>query len=353
MTNGITIGSTKYPCVSEKQLETSQKQYTTEELELLWDKAFAKRGSSYHSLSKNFYENIDAQMQNVDDFNGIYKDFLPNIIQDADETNDKQDGLIGSFKQGTIGDCYFLALLQTIASTENKDFLKNTIINNGDGTYTVKFKGIGNQNLWDIPAEQIEKFKNEGITITEKELENGLLTDLNEKVLIDKTTSSPLSTCTGDKDVRILEFAFNKYLYSGKSKISIIGGDWGGICNGLPHATYFRGKTKGKTDIAYKLLTGKETTSINLETLNKEEVFKNLDSLYKKSLTVGTKHNLSNISTNLKSKDIVGSHMYSVHEINTQKKEVTLINPYDNTQKVTITYNEFHQCFREINVLDK
>ena len=45
--------------------------------------------------------------------------------------------------------------------------------------------------------------------------------------------------------------------------------------------------------------------------------------------------------------------MYSVYEINSQKKEVTLINPHDNTQKITITYNEFHQCFRELDEFDK
>lgn len=323
-----------------------------QDLQLLWDKAYANRGNSYHSLSQNFYEQICQQMQNVDDFYTIYKDFLPDIIQDADETNDKQDGIIGTFKQGGTGDCYFLALLQSIASKEDKDFLKDTIINNGDGSYTVKFKGVGIKNLWDVEPEQIEKFKKEGITVTEKELEKAHLTDLKGNRLIDKTTESFLSASTGDKDVRILEFAFNKYLYSGKSKISILGSDWGGVCNALPYHTYFRGKTKGKTNVAYKLLTGKETTSIDLEILNKEEVFKKLDSVHNKLLTAGTKPNLFNISPSLKNKKISGPHAYSVCDINPHKKEVALINPWDNAKKVTITYDEFYECFIEIEILE-
>ena len=40
--------------------------------------------------------------------------------------------------QGEFGDCYFISSLGTIASS-NPAAIENMIINNGDGTYTVRF----------------------------------------------------------------------------------------------------------------------------------------------------------------------------------------------------------------------
>ena len=328
---------------------TPKPQAQLTELERQWYSAFARRGNSYHSISKETYEQIHNQMNSISDLTTIYKDFLSDIIQDADETNDKQDGVIGSFKQGETGDCYFLSLLETISRSSNKNIIKDTITNNGDGTYTVRFRGINTPNLWDIPSEQIEKFKKEGIVVTEKELTEAKLTDLDGNVLIDRTTNSPLFASTGDKDVRILEFAFNKYLYSGRSKLSILGSDWGGVCNSAP--TSFQGKTKGKEHVAYRLLVGNDTNKVNLEQLSRESVFNLLNNFSGKSLLCGTKPDLSDISKKLKDKDIVGKHSYSLYSINPQTKEVTLINPQDSSRKVTITYDEFYQCFSEIMIL--
>ncbi len=45
-------------------------------------------------------------------------------------------------KQGMLGDCYFIAAVSAIAD-ENADTIRNMFVDNGDGTYTVRFYGAG------------------------------------------------------------------------------------------------------------------------------------------------------------------------------------------------------------------
>lgn len=62
-----------------------------------------------------------------------------------DTTDLQQDGKIGSFRQGTRSDCSLLASLMNLSSDpENAQVLSDSLENNGDGTYTVTFKGEEN-----------------------------------------------------------------------------------------------------------------------------------------------------------------------------------------------------------------
>lgn len=54
--------------------------------------------------------------------------------------------------QGQIGSCYFLAVLSSIAKT-NPDFLKQTIVELGDGTYAVQFKKAGSNVYVRVDAD--------------------------------------------------------------------------------------------------------------------------------------------------------------------------------------------------------
>jgi len=89
------------------------------------------------------------------------------------------DGQIGSFEQGSNGSCTVLATAISLNQTEEgRKILKETITDNGDGTYDVKFKGDRT---------------NPSIRVTEEELiaNNGGVTQ--------------------DKDIAILELAARKY----------------------------------------------------------------------------------------------------------------------------------------------
>lgn len=87
------------------------------------------------------------------------------------------------FDQGLVGDCGFLASIAAIKrSPKGLEILNNTIKDNGDGTYTVKFKGA-----------------DEGYTVTALEI------------------LSKGDYANGDLDVRILEIAAEKHYFTGIS----------------------------------------------------------------------------------------------------------------------------------------
>lgn len=173
---------------------------------------------------------------------------------DADPTNSKQDGIIGSYSQGHVGDCWFLSTLDNLAeSAEGKQIIKETIKNNGNGTFSVKFKGA------DAP-----------LTVSESELKQGTININGESFQIS----------SGDKDVRILEIAANKQMVKHPEK-------------------YGKGRTinGGLTNEAWELLTGKkDSKAVNSD--NKDEAY------YKDVINVNAVNTKAIASNNLIIKEI-------------------------------------------------
>lgn len=90
---------------------------------------------------------------------------------------------IESSKQGKLGDCWLLAGLNSLSFSESgKKIIKDAIENNGDGTYTVSFKGISD---------------NCKCTIKDEALDNARKSELYS---------------TGDDDVLLLEIATEAFL---------------------------------------------------------------------------------------------------------------------------------------------
>ena len=99
-----------------------------------------------------------------------------------------QDGKIGFFKQGKLGDCWFLSQLMMYASTQDgENNIRKRIKTNKDGSYTVTLQH---------PNRRYQN-KEEKYTITKKDLE-------------DRNKTKEISS--GDVDVQILEMAFELYL---------------------------------------------------------------------------------------------------------------------------------------------
>ena len=83
---------------------------------------------------------LDALEEDIDEENGMV-----NINRQFDERVQQQ---------GT-GDCYLLATLKSLSeSPQGQEIIKNTIQDNNDGTYTVKFPGI--ERSYTFNSDQIE-----------------------------------------------------------------------------------------------------------------------------------------------------------------------------------------------------
>lgn len=105
-------------------------------------------------------------------------------------TGDKPDGVISHFAQRGTGDCVLLATMMDINSTEQgKALLGNIVTDNGDGTYTAKFKG-----------------STKAYTVTEA--------DLNANMNL----GNGGSYSNGDIDARIIEIAADKWCVENKGQ---------------------------------------------------------------------------------------------------------------------------------------
>lgn len=112
-----------------------------------------------------------------------------------DHTDNIQDGKIGSFSQGKLGDCWLLASIKALSeSKEGANTIKNSIKDNGNGTFTVSFKGAPDKKY----------------TISEKEI--------NENKALSM----------GDKDIKILELAVKKWKQETENK-DLVGGKFADI----------------------------------------------------------------------------------------------------------------------------
>lgn len=219
------------------------------------------------------------------------------------------------FKQGGVGDCWFLASIKALSmKPKGLQILNDSLKVDDKGNVTVHLKGV-----------------NKTYTISREEIEN----------------ARELST--GDADVRALEIAVNRYLREDyKEK------------NG--ERASFDGN---HANMAYRILTGKGEHFFPIgsrgDTLVNPEYYGDgmdedlLDSFNKKDRIVcvssgsGTNMNISCAGNN-QNVTLYSGHAYTVSR--TDSKYVYLINPWDTSVEIPIERKDFLGFFDNVDQFD-
>lgn len=255
------------------------------------------------------------------------------------------NGEIENSEQGELGDCFFLAQINALANTEfGKTMIKNSIVDNNNGTFTVKLKGA-----------------NEEYTISKQE------------ILYAKTLKSDGESTysKGDDDMVLLELAFEQhfnhikdfvddsYLEDTKQELLKTKNSKGETfeCRSMFSYGGFGGDLATEntgTDIAF-LLSGKEAfKGFSLDKNNNESISALLKLKAIHNDNVAITFGLGEFKDSSKNKiakeyqDFYSErHLSSITEValneNQDVESITITNPWDNNKSITVPYDKFIQ----------
>jgi hypothetical protein len=202
--------------------------------------------------------------------------------------------------QGYLGDCYLIASLGSIADN-SKAAIKNMLINNGDGTWTVRF-------YYKRVADYVTV--NRELASEQVGADNALVYDAKGSLC--SSTSNVLW-------IALVEKAYAQWNETGKTGRSDTSNAYAAIEGGWPYDVYRQ--VLGCTTVC----TFTPSTSGAQTTL----------------ITALNKHRIANVCTNPNvdsSTKLVGNHVYNVLSYNSKTGKFTLYNPWGSDQPTALTW---------------
>jgi hypothetical protein len=215
-------------------------------------------------------------------------------------------------KQGMLGDCYFIAALGSLGTT-NGDAVRNMFVDNGDGTYTVRFYGGAYGAYYNTDGTIGEGFAN-GVGVADYVTVDRLLPSTSSGTFAYSNYGASLTSTGNVLWIALAEKAYAQWNASGKSgrtpanTYASIEGGWMSFVNaqvlGYNSTRYASSNTANKTALVNALGAGR-------------------------AVTVGTTGN---------STMMVSSHAYSITGYDAGTDKFTIFNPWGTQHPAPMTW---------------
>jgi hypothetical protein len=196
-------------------------------------------------------------------------------------------------KQGYVGDCYFIASVTSIADA-NQSAIRNMFLDNGDGTFTVRF--YTNTGTADYVSV------------------NRRLPAYGNGTLVYAGLGASVSSASTTLWVALAEKAYAQWNETGKS--------------GRDNTNTYEGIEGGWMSNVNRQVLGYRSTDVYIPTSSKPQLISHLTS--GNAVTIGTKSSASN--------GLVGSHAYIVTGYNASNDTFTLFNPWGTSHPGALTW---------------
>ena len=261
----------------------------------------------------------------------IYKDYntVSNVEDNYVNSSKKTastNSQLESFGQGNLGDCRFISLLTSLKNNgKSLSSLGITITNTSSG-YNVKFaKYPGGSKTVSVSNSELYEKRNQ---------ESYYLGDTN-------------TYASGDLDARIVEYAINKSikLDSGRDLSTTSYQEYSRYLFGNDKVSYYissKSLTGGTipTEQIYVDTTGGAKVGVSNKLVVSKELIQALWNKYQNgsisNLEIGTDDGINGYSDTLQ---LCNNHAYSIYDV--QDNYVTLINPWDNADKLKLGWSDF------------
>ncbi len=217
-------------------------------------------------------------------------------------------------KQGMLGDCYFIAALGSLG-VSNADSVRNMFVDNGDGTYTVRFYGGSYGAFYISDGTTSEGFSN-GVGFADYVTVDRMLPTSWTGTFAYSNYGANVSNSGNVLWIALAEKAYAQWNATGKSNrtpantYASIEGGW---------MSYVNAQVLGYNSTRYaSSITGNKTALVNALNAGR-------------AVTVGTTSNASMM---------VSSHAYSITAYDATSDKFTIFNPWGTQHPAPLTWEQ-------------
>jgi hypothetical protein len=217
-------------------------------------------------------------------------------------------------RQGALGDCYFIAALGSLA-TSNPAAIQNMFIDNGDGTYTVRFYGGSYGAFYNADGTISEGFAN-GVGIADYVTVDRLLPAFSNGTFAYSNYGLSLSSPSNVLWIALAEKAYAQWSATGNSN--------------RPVQNSYEAIEGGWMSFVDAQVLGYNATRYSFTSSGAQQALNSAIGLGR-AVTTGTKS--SGLSNGL-----YGSHAYTITGYNPTNGTYSLYNPWGSSQPTPLTW---------------